>query len=224
MVVLRERGGVWRYCHGRVAWGLVAMSVEEGCGGDRQRWLQPFSASCRRWPAVRCARSARPALAGARASSPWRRGTTRRLGARQQMKEDLGLDPFKRRSWTGPHRHPPMTMMASPRLPSRRRNAASGEKAACPPLRDAGDLASPALRHCPTPQRHPPSATPTANNQQPTPCRSMSPGPGERPGFAEHAPARHAGKPGRIGARFDRPRWSTAPSPAHGQPTASAPS
>ncbi len=34
--------------------------------------------------------------------------------AHQQLKEELGLDHFKGRSWTGLHRHALMTMIASP--------------------------------------------------------------------------------------------------------------
>ncbi|WP_409565865.1 hypothetical protein [Methylobacterium sp. J-077] len=54
--------------------------------------------------------------------------------ADRQMKEELGLDPFEGRSWTGPHRHAPMTMMAYAFLRSRRRAAAGRkETTACPP-------------------------------------------------------------------------------------------
>jgi SRSO17 transposase len=64
--------------------------------------------------------------------------------AHQQMKEELGLDHFEGRSWTGLHRHALMTMMAYAFLQSRRL-AAEGRKKknrlpAAPAL-DAGDPA-----------------------------------------------------------------------------------
>ena len=40
--------------------------------------------------------------------------------AHQQLKEELGLDHFEGRSWTGLHRHALMTMMAYAYLQSRR--------------------------------------------------------------------------------------------------------
>ena len=51
--------------------------------------------------------------------------------ANQQMKEELGLDHFEGRTWTGLHRHALMTMMAYAFLQSRRL-AAAGRKKASP--------------------------------------------------------------------------------------------
>jgi SRSO17 transposase len=49
--------------------------------------------------------------------------------AHQQLKEELGLDHFEGRSWTGLHRHALMTMIAYAFLQSRRlRNAKGGKK------------------------------------------------------------------------------------------------
>ena len=48
--------------------------------------------------------------------------------AHQQLKEELGLDHFEGRSWTGLHRHALMTMIAYAFLQSRRLNQAKGEK------------------------------------------------------------------------------------------------
>lgn len=65
--------------------------------------------------------------------------------AHQQMKEELGLDHFEGRSWTGLHRHALMTMMAYAFLQSRRLAAVGRKKKnrlpAATPL-DAGDPAS----------------------------------------------------------------------------------
>ncbi|MER9444927.1 IS701 family transposase [Mesorhizobium sp. M0340] len=82
----------------------------------------------------------------------WRRGTKGRLSARlpadtplkqiagaikarwvceqahQQLKEELGLDHFEGRSWTGLHRHALMTMIAYAFLQSRRLKQAGGGK------------------------------------------------------------------------------------------------
>src|SRR4029078_9034067 len=44
--------------------------------------------------------------------------------AHQQLKEELGLDHFEGRSWTGLHRHALMTMIAYAFLQSRRLTAA----------------------------------------------------------------------------------------------------
>jgi SRSO17 transposase len=46
----------------------------------------------------------------------------------QQMKEELGLDHFEGRSWTGLHRHALMTMIAYAFLQSRRLKAAGRKK------------------------------------------------------------------------------------------------
>ncbi|MBS7543023.1 transposase [Ancylobacter oerskovii] len=48
--------------------------------------------------------------------------------AHQQMKEELGLDHFEGRSWTGLHRHALMTMIAYAFLQSRRLKQAKREK------------------------------------------------------------------------------------------------
>ena len=61
--------------------------------------------------------------------------------AHQQLKEELGLDHFEGRSWTGLHRHALMTMIAYAFLQSRRLKAAGRKKEsgdhrhnrACPP-------------------------------------------------------------------------------------------
>lgn len=48
--------------------------------------------------------------------------------AHQQLKEELGLDHFEGRSWTGLHRHALMTMIAYAFLQSRRLKQAAGGK------------------------------------------------------------------------------------------------
>ena len=48
--------------------------------------------------------------------------------AHQQLKEELGLDHFEGRSWTGLHRHALMTMIAYAFLQSRRLKAAGPKK------------------------------------------------------------------------------------------------
>lgn len=48
--------------------------------------------------------------------------------AHQQLKEELGLDHFEGRSWTGLHRHALMTMIAYTFLQSRRLTAARRKK------------------------------------------------------------------------------------------------
>lgn len=48
--------------------------------------------------------------------------------AHQQMKEELGLDHFEGRSWTGLHRHALMTMIAFAFLQHRRLKASGGKK------------------------------------------------------------------------------------------------
>ena len=48
--------------------------------------------------------------------------------AHQQLKEELGLDHFEGRSWTGLHRHAPMTMIAYAFLQARRLERASRKK------------------------------------------------------------------------------------------------
>lgn len=51
--------------------------------------------------------------------------------AHQQLKEELGLDHFEGRSWTGLHRHTLMTMIAYAFLQSRRLKAAGRKKKNC---------------------------------------------------------------------------------------------
>ena len=48
--------------------------------------------------------------------------------AHQQLKEELGLDHFEGRSWSGLHRHALMTMIAYAFLQSRRLKAAGRKK------------------------------------------------------------------------------------------------
>ena len=55
--------------------------------------------------------------------------------AHQQLKEELGLDHFEGRSWSGLHRHALMSMMAYAFLQSRR-------------LAQAGQKKEPSGRHC----------------------------------------------------------------------------
>ena len=52
--------------------------------------------------------------------------------AHQQLKEELGLDHFEGRSWTGLHRHALMTMIAYAFLQSRRLKTAKREKKESP--------------------------------------------------------------------------------------------
>ena len=60
--------------------------------------------------------------------------------AHQQLKEELGLDHFEGRSWTGLHRHALMTMIAYAFLQSRRLTAAGRKKES--PTSAAADNAS----------------------------------------------------------------------------------
>ena len=53
--------------------------------------------------------------------------------AHQQLKEELGLDHFEGRSWTGLHRHALMTMIAYAFLQSRRLKAAGRKKKVAEP-------------------------------------------------------------------------------------------
>ena len=63
--------------------------------------------------------------------------------AHQQLKEELGLDHFEGRSWTGLHRHALMTMIASAFLQSRRLQQAGGGKRITgpPPQPNAAQIA-----------------------------------------------------------------------------------
>ena len=73
--------------------------------------------------------------------------------AHQQMKEELGLDHFEGRSWTGLHRHALMTMIAFAFLQHRRLKAGGGKNnrsrsaSADPARRPARDHQRP---HAPT--------------------------------------------------------------------------
>ncbi|BDA82926.1 hypothetical protein Sa4125_04680 [Aureimonas sp. SA4125] len=69
--------------------------------------------------------------------------------AHQQLKEELGLDHFEGRSWTGLHRHALMTMIAYAFLQSRRLTAAGRKK------KSLGSAAATEHARCPTgdPQR-----------------------------------------------------------------------
>jgi SRSO17 transposase len=79
--------------------------------------------------------------------------------AHRQLKEELGLDHFEGRSWTGLHRHALMTMTAYAFLQSCRLKQAAGKKRiqgpppqpSLPAVRQAilNALAQPPPRHCP---------------------------------------------------------------------------
>jgi SRSO17 transposase len=64
--------------------------------------------------------------------------------AHQQLKEELGLDHFEGRSWTGLHRHALMTMIAYAFLQSRRLAAAGREKKNRRPTAAAQSTSGPA--------------------------------------------------------------------------------
>ena len=64
--------------------------------------------------------------------------------AHQQLKEELGLDHFEGRSWTGLHRHALMTMIAYAFLQSRRLAQAGREKKNRRPPATAEPASSPA--------------------------------------------------------------------------------
>ncbi len=64
--------------------------------------------------------------------------------AHQQLKEELGLDHFEGRSWTGLHRHALMTMIAYAFLQSRRLVQAKGEKTSPRSAASAQPASSPA--------------------------------------------------------------------------------
>ena len=86
--------------------------------------------------------------------------------AHQQLKEELGLDHFEGRSWTGLHRHALMTMIAYAFLQSRRLKEAGGKKknprtaaSAKPTRRPTGDphhIRPAAANPMPTLQQSPP--------------------------------------------------------------------
>lgn len=76
--------------------------------------------------------------------------------AHQQLKEELGLDHFEGRSWTGLHRHALMTMIAYAFLQSRRLKAAGRKKKSRQPAA--------ATKHAGHPAGHPrPLCSPAAN-------------------------------------------------------------
>ena len=72
--------------------------------------------------------------------------------AHQQLKEELGLDHFEGRSWTGLHRHALMTMIAYAFLQSRRLKAAEREKKE-PPDRHRSRQCQPSGKPSSTPSR-----------------------------------------------------------------------
>ena len=67
--------------------------------------------------------------------------------AHQQLKEELGLDHFEGRSWTGLHRHALMTMIAYAFLQSRRLKQAKREKKKPGPATSADPAGDPRRRH-----------------------------------------------------------------------------
>ena len=80
--------------------------------------------------------------------------------AHQQVKEDLGLDHFEGRSWTGLHRHALMTMLAYAFLQHRRlTQAGRGKKAESGPTTASADPSSRTPGHAgqpgPTPHTMP---------------------------------------------------------------------
>lgn len=80
--------------------------------------------------------------------------------AHQQLKEELGLDHFEGRSWTGLHRHALMTMIAYAFIQSRRLKAAGRKKknrGTAATAEHAGDQAS-----------HPRTLRPTTTQAMPT--------------------------------------------------------
>jgi SRSO17 transposase len=90
--------------------------------------------------------------------------------AHQQLKEELGLDHFEGRSWTGLHRHALMTMIAYAFLQSRRLTAAGRKKKS----RGATATAEHASRPTSHP-RHPRTAsTPTMSALRQTPRGSRT--------------------------------------------------
>jgi SRSO17 transposase len=81
--------------------------------------------------------------------------------AHQQMKEELGLDHFEGRSWTGLHRHALMTMIAYAFLQHRRLSQATrGKKSRRPAA--AAEPASRAPRN-----RQPTAVRPSATTTMP---------------------------------------------------------
>ncbi len=68
--------------------------------------------------------------------------------AHQQLKEELGLDHFEGRSWTGLHRHALMTMIAYTFLQSRRLKQAKREKKNPGTAAAADPSSDPGSHHC----------------------------------------------------------------------------
>jgi SRSO17 transposase len=79
--------------------------------------------------------------------------------AHQQMKEELGLDHFEGRSWTGLHRHALMTMIAYAFLQHRRLSQAMRGKKSRRPATSAEPASRAPRNRQPTPVR--PSAATT---------------------------------------------------------------
>ncbi|MCZ0964591.1 IS701 family transposase [Paracoccus benzoatiresistens] len=80
--------------------------------------------------------------------------------AHQQLKEELGLDHFEGRSWTGLHRHALMTMIAYAFLQSRRLKTAKRKK--------RGPRTTPATHHASRQASHPRRRRETATNALPS--------------------------------------------------------
>ena len=80
--------------------------------------------------------------------------------AHQQLKEELGLDHFEGRSWTGLHRHALMTMIAYAFLQSRRLKTAKREK--------KSPRTTPATNHASRQASHPRRLRETATNALPS--------------------------------------------------------
>lgn len=87
--------------------------------------------------------------------------------AHQQLKEELGLDHFEGRSWTGLHRHALMTMIAYAFLQSRRLKQAKREKKNPGPATSADPSGDPRGHH-----RQ--ARTATANTMSPLPATAQS--------------------------------------------------
>ena len=88
--------------------------------------------------------------------------------AHQRMKEELGLDHFEGRSWTGPHRHALLTMIAYVVLQHRRlKQAKRGEK------RLPATASAEPPRHPARPHRSS-HATPPATQMPPLPTMNQT--------------------------------------------------
>lgn len=92
--------------------------------------------------------------------------------AHQQLKEELGLDHFEGRSWSGLHRHALMTMIAYALLQSRRLKAAGRKKRiGGPPPQPSMPAVRQAILDLLT--RPPPSGVPTVKNRSPSPLQTF---------------------------------------------------